>query len=341
MDPFSHVAFGRTLAALHTPRVRDAGTIPAVMLGALAPDVDALLMPFGWDIYLRVHEIGTHSLLGSLGIAALTALVVRLSVRGSSYRPLIVAAWAGGLSHLALDILSGAQVRLGSPLVDGRTSVPLVAMAEPVLIAIFLIGSIVLLRVGTRPPRRQRLAAIVVLAVTFLFLALKTVLLTRAMSSLGGRSEQVLKRVVEARWASLTEWYVYDRTTDALQQRRVRAGGEPVIVLSWPIGSEPPLVTRSRSLSTVRNFLRVHELPFAVQLPDPAGGTDVLWSDIRFCRAPGGTSAAPKPAFPGPVASAGTTRIACDLWFGGTFDDSGHVIRQRVQVGGWIQTRAP
>ena len=123
-------------------------------------------------------------------------------------------------------------------------SLPLVAMAEPVLIAIFLIGSIVLLagRDGCRTA--LRLAAIAVLAVTFLFLDLKAVLLTRAMSSLGGRSGHGrANRVVEARWASLTEWYVYDRTTDALQQRRVRAGGDPVLLLSWPIGAEPPLVT--------------------------------------------------------------------------------------------------
>lgn len=340
MDPFSHVAFGRTLAALHTPRARDRGTIPAVMLGALAPDVDALLMPVGWDIYLRVHEIGTHSLLGSLVMAALTALVVRLSVRGSRYAPLVVAAWAGGLSHLTLDILSGAQVRLGWPFADGRMSLPLVAMAEPVVIAIFLIGSIVLLLVRKRPARRQRLAAVVVLAVTFLFLGLKALLLTRAMSSLGGRSAQVVKRVVEARWASLNEWYVYDRTTDALQQRRVRAGGDPTLLLSWPIGSEPPLVTSSRSLSTVRNFLRVHELPFAVQLPDPTGVTHVLWSDIRYCRGPDRATTT-TPVSSAITTSAGATGIACDLWFGGTFDDSGHVIRQRVQVGDWSQTRAP
>jgi membrane-bound metal-dependent hydrolase YbcI (DUF457 family) len=358
VDPFSHIALGRTLAALHVPRARGRGTLPAVMLGALAPDVDAVLMPFGWDIYLRAHEIGTHSIVGSLGIAALTALVVRLCLlvpfapfrragflrvdrdhvgrvlldppvplnppdRGR-YLPLVAAAWAGCLSHLALDVLSGARVRLGWPLADSRMSLPFVAMGEPIVIAIFLAGWIVLFAFRKRPPQRQRLTAIVVLAVIFLFLDLKAVLLRRAMSSLGDRSEQIRNRVVEARWASLTEWYVYDRTPDAIEQRRVRAGGEPVLLLSWPIGSEPPLVSGSRSLSTVRNFLRAHELGFAVQRPDPTGGTQVLWSDIRYCWAP-----------------VGDTRIACGLWFGGTINDSGRAVRQRVEVGRWIQTRAP
>ena len=338
MDPFSHVAFGRTLAALHTPRARVRGTILAVMLGALAPDVDAVLMPFGWDIYLRAHQGGTHSLLGSLAIAPLTALVVRLVVRGSRYRALVPAAWAGSLSHLILDILSGAQVGLGWPLTDSRMSVPLVAMAEPVLIAIFFTGSIALLAVRKSPARRQRLMAVGVLTVAVLFLGLKAVLLFEAMASLGGRSGQILSRVVEARWASVTEWYVYDRTADALRQRRVRAGRDPELLLSWPLVGDSSLVTSSRSLSTVRNFLQVHELGFAVQLPDPAGGTRVLWSDIRFCRAPDEGRAPAPPAIPTP---GGGTGIECGLWFGGTFDDDGRVVRQLVQLGRWSQTRAP
>ena len=340
MDPFSHMVLGRTLAALHTPRVRARGTIPAVVLGALAPDADAMLMPFGWDIYLRAHEVGTHSALGSLAIAALTAFVVRVSVRGSRYPPLVAAAWAGGLSHLALDILSGAQVALGWPLTDSRMSLPLVAMAEPVLMAIFFSGSLVLLAARKTRPQRQRLAAVGILTVAFLFLALKAGLLIKAMSSLGGRSGQVVNRVVEARWASLTEWYVYDRTKDALQQRRVRVGGDPELLLSRPIGGESPLVASSRSLSTVRNFLRVHQLGFAVQLPDPGGGTHVLWSDIRFCWVPEG-AAATTPGLASITTSGGGMGIACGLWFGGTFDDHGRVITQRVQVGQWSQTRAP
>ena len=340
MDPFSHIAFGRTLAALHTPRARSRGTILAVVLGALAPDADAVLMPFGWDIYLRAHEVGTHSALGSLAIAALTALVVRVSVRGSRYPPLVAAAWAGGLSHLVLDILSGAQVGLEWPLTDSRMSLPLVAMAEPVLIAIFFTGSMVLLAVRKTPPRRQRLAAIGILTVAFLFLDLKAVLLIKAMSSLDGRSGQVVNRVVEARWASLTEWYVYDRTTDALQQRRVRAGGDPELLLSRPIGAESALVTSSRSLSTVRNFLQVHQLGFAVQFPEPTVGTHVLWSDIRFCWVPQDGTAA-TPVLASVAASGSIAGIACGLWFGGTFDDHGRVVTQRVQVGRWNQTRAP
>ena len=73
------------------------------------------------------------------------------------------------------------------------------------------------------------------------------------------------------------------------------------------------------------------------------GGSTVLWSDLRFCWRPAGV--ADGEASPDLVLSANTptgpARIACGLWFGGTFDRNGRVLRQLVKVGGWWQTRAP
>jgi hypothetical protein len=76
----------------------------------------------------------------------------------------------------------------------------------------------------------------------------------------------VADRVVEARWGSLNQWNVFDRTPGALRQWLLDSrGGVPRLLLTWPITAEPPLVRRSRSLTTVRNFLRVHGLGFAVE----------------------------------------------------------------------------
>ena len=59
MDPVSHVAFGRTPSrstgsagsGSRRDRVR-------AWLGSLAPDVDAVFMPAGWDVYLRTTREG-------------------------------------------------------------------------------------------------------------------------------------------------------------------------------------------------------------------------------------------------------------------------------------------
>jgi len=102
------------------------------------------------------------------------------------------------------------------------------------------------------------------------------------------------------------------------------------------------LVRDSRSLGTVRNFLAVHELGFAGEVPTTDGGWKVLWSDLRFCWRPGAAGAE---ANPGLVLSVrtrgGIDHIACGLWFGGEFDHNGRVIRQLVKVGAWWQTRPP
>ena len=68
MDPVSHVIFGRTLIALDRRGRFGTGAIAAAALGAVAPDIDASPIWRGWDVYLRVHEIGTHSILGSVAV---------------------------------------------------------------------------------------------------------------------------------------------------------------------------------------------------------------------------------------------------------------------------------
>ena len=339
MDPVSHAVLGQTLAtALGRQAAPLRARVIAGVLGALAPDVDAVLMPIGWDIYLRGHEIGTHSLAGSLPIAGAAALIVRAFARDSRTSDLFAVAWLGCLSHIALDVLSGARIQIGWPLVPGRVSLPLVAMGEPWLLAIFVAGAVAL----AMSRRRPRGTAVAVMAGVAAFLGVKAVLLARALPpDSSGEQGPVLTRIVEARWASLTEWFVFDRRADTLTQWQIEAGRPPILLLSWPVVAESPLVRDSRSLGTVRNFLDVHELAFAGEVPAADGGLQVLWSDLRFCWRP---DLAGGEARPDPVLSANTpagrVRIACGLWFGGAFDRNGRAIRQLVKVGGWWQTRA-
>ena len=58
----------------------------------------------------------------------------------------------------------------------------------------------------------------------------------------------------------------------------------PRLLLTVPLHGDSPVVAASRSLDTVRNFLHVHDLGFAVTTP-PEHGDTVLWSDIRYCSA--------------------------------------------------------
>jgi membrane-bound metal-dependent hydrolase YbcI (DUF457 family) len=300
-------------------------------------------MPVGWDVYLRAHQVGTHSLAGSLAVAGIAALMTRALARNSPTSDLFAAAWLGCLSHIALDVVSGARIQIGWPLLPGRIGLPLVAMAEPWLLAIFVIGAVAL----AMSRHRARSTAFAVVAAVAAFLGLKAVLLAQALprdSSVASSVEHgpVLARIVEARWGSLTEWYVFDRRADMLTEWRIKAGRPPILLLSWPVVADSPLVRDSRSLGTVRNFLQGHELGFAGEVPARDGGSKVLWSDLRFCWRPGmaGVESSRDPVLSASTPT-GPARVACALWFGGAFDRNGRVTRQLVKVGGWWQTRAP
>jgi LexA-binding, inner membrane-associated putative hydrolase len=367
VDPISHAVFGYAVVtsvrrpapdpAARTGKIANHSVAVTSVLGALAPDVDALLMPFGWDVYLRVHEVGTHTVFGTLPVALAVAWVIRLVASATSStrvsKPPIAtrtalvslfgAAWLGALSHLALDVVSGARIKVAWPLIDARTHVPLVAMAEPWLLGVFIIGilSLVLVR------GRRRATAITLLTAVVAFLIVKSVWLIEAVRTLDpASSAHVETQVIEARWATLREWDVFQRTDGMLQHFAIQPGQPPTLLASWltaPTNAESPVVARSRSLDTVRNFLAVHELPFAREAANERGDTDVLWSDIRFCRPPAAADPGAAPAT-SPVAMTMSDRdrllTACGLWFGGTYDRMGHALRQWVRVGSWLQTRS-
>jgi membrane-bound metal-dependent hydrolase YbcI (DUF457 family) len=341
VDPISHLVLGPTLiAALPGGDSSRRARTMAAMVGAIAPDVDALLMPAGWDIYLQAHEVGTHTLAGSLPLALLTAALIGRFVRGARFGPLAAAAWIGCVSHIALDLLSGARIQVGWPLVAGRVSAPLVAMAEPWVVAIFVLSAVLSF---SMPARRSLVARSTLAALAILFAA-KGVLLARALAGFEKREDAAVARIVEARWASAAEWYVLDRRDGELRRWSIAPARQPALLFSWPLSDDTPFVSRSRALSTVRNFLAVHELSFAGQAPDSerasGQGLRVLWSDIRFCRAPRRgddfiLQAPRSPRAPSPSA------IACELWFGGLFDRAGQPLQELVKVGCWWQARAP
>lgn len=328
MDPLTHIVVGRAVVAAYDgdgPAAR--GVAAAAILGALAPDIDIGVALFGWDRYLRIHEVGTHSLAGALATAGLMAAGVRFAtLRGGgepALRPgigtpyaLLAATAAGAISHLGLDLVSGARIRVGWPFVQQRVSLPLVAMADPWLIGICVAGLLAFWPGGTR----LRTVARAILIAATAFLAFKGALLHHAlrMSPLATTAFPA----VEAQWGSLTNWSIFEHTSTAVRAWAVNSRDRPAVVwLSESISPDTPLVKASRSLGTVHNFLSVHEFSFPIESGSGGGRTEVLWSDLRYCWREG----------------AGSTR--CGVWAGGTFGPDGRVLTQVVKIGAVVQTR--
>jgi membrane-bound metal-dependent hydrolase YbcI (DUF457 family) len=322
------VAFGRTLVALDSRRTLGSGAIAACVLGSLTPDVDAVFMPIGWDIYLRRHQGGTHSLLGSIACAALAAAAVRLLSKRGHLGPLVLAAWIGAAGHLLLDVISGADIRFFWPW-GPPVAVPLFAMADPWLAGALVLG-LVMLAAGHR--NSARVAAAILVALTALAGG-KAALYESTGPDPSDAS--VLFRRADVEWGSLTRWITYETRATTVDARRVDAWtGASSPLLQVPRGLDNPLVARSRQFETVRNFVAAHGVTFATVIGGRSDAAQVLWSDLRYC-GPRNRSA---PWAPMPLESG--LPFSCTLWFGGQFDPATDAPSVSiVYVGHFVQRR--
>lgn len=336
MDPLSHAALGRTLVPFVWHDSNRRAMAIAAVLGALSPDIDVAFIPSGWDRYLRVHEVGTHTVVGTIACGLLTSAAVRAFARQQPWRQLALAAWLGAASHVLLDLMSSARLRPLWPILDSQVSIPLVAMADPWLAGLLLtgFGAVLLARQSVRQ------IAATTMVVCAAFLTLKGAGAIRALGSYestvdGGPSARA--HMLEARWASLSDWHVFDRTASHVRAWRSDAFTKRTQPLfEWPLPPETPLIAASRSLSTVRNFLRAHDLGFAVTIAREPREKWVLWSDVRYCwRIREGAAEADL------TISAEGQKLACAMWFGGAFDLADNPLREMIKIGGFTQTREP
>ncbi len=300
----------------------------------MSPDLDAALMPVGWDLYLRVHQMGTHAIVGTVGCAALVAIVVWAFARGD-WRSLALAAWIGAASHVVLDVASGATVRLLWPFSDAATRGGLVAMAEPLLVVIIVVAGLVF----WRWPARRVNAATTCFALVLVVLAGKGMVRAEAqrLYASATQGEVVRAQVLEAEWGTISRWIAFDRTDDRVRRWRIDTSHSSISRdLDLPLATESGPQAVSLTARVVQNFLAAHEYPIAVATGSVAAA-EILWSDLQYCWATGAPGAL-RPAVGSPTRPADIP-IACGLWFGVAFDANGEIARQFVTIGEWTQER--
>jgi membrane-bound metal-dependent hydrolase YbcI (DUF457 family) len=326
VDPVSHAAFGRTLAALDARGRLGAGATTACVLGALCPDLDIARTFQGWDVYLVHHQGGTHSLPGAVACGILTGTVVRACApRRGRWLPLVAAATVGALSHVLLDVLSGADVRLFAPVWSRVFSLPLFAMADPWLLGILVIAAAVSsIPLPHGRPERLRYGGIALALITLL-VALKGGLYLRASSIERHAAERGAARHVEAVFGSLTRWHVIEVYPATLDWWDVDVRSRRALRLaSVARGLDVPLVQQSSALPTVANLLASHDDTFARVVEGAGGASEVRWSALRYCR----------------VERTGSDPV-CGLWFGGEYDARGRPTAAVMRIGSIVQRRSP
>jgi membrane-bound metal-dependent hydrolase YbcI (DUF457 family) len=318
VDPISHAALGRMLVGLDHERRLGPGATAAAVLGALSPDLDLVRAAQGWDVYLRAHQAGTHSMLGAVASGVLTAAALRLFARRGRLVPLAIAAIAGATSHVFLDLISGADIQVWWPLSRTALTLPLFAMADPWLLGFFLIGLIAL----RRRPRRVAMWVLLGLAA---IVTTKAVLYTRALAidrHDGGGARPVVH--IESVFGSWRRWAFFHAGMDVVDRWDVDViAGSALSRLAVPRSMTAPHVAASRDLPAVANLLASHAATFARVRAGERGTFDVLWSDLRYCDASRSDSEEP----------------VCAIWMGGEYDAGGRPRTTIVHVGGFVQRR--
>jgi hypothetical protein len=185
-------------------------------------------------------------------MACLTAIVVKSAarMRGAQLglKPLLAAATAGAMPRRAGRRL-GRRIRVAWPIVSPVVTLPLVAMADPWLIGICLIGLLALW------PGRQRLRVVSrgVIAAATVLLVMKGALLARALST--SNFSEVPLTAVEAQWGSLTGWRVYERRPTELRAWSIGPHEPANLNLDLAlIGPGSPLADISRRWTPCRTF---------------------------------------------------------------------------------------
>jgi len=318
LDPVTHLVFGQSLYHLLPRASTERGAAAAFLVGSVLPDLDAVLVPLGMDIYLVEHEAGTHSLAGSAPEAAVLAAGLSLTLRGARFVPLFLASWLAVLGHLFLDLADGGGVRILSPLSEMRFGWHLVSMWDPLVVVPLLV---MFLAMVIQPSRRRLWAgaAMVVLGLVVGTKAVSRETADRlyAENVLGrGRDENVELRRREEVGGSVFRWRYFDRKRDR-QRVWLIDSWESGVTLAFerPVPGDDEVVVASRRFPVVQNLLRISQLP-VVWLEKEEDRLLVHWSDMRFCDGHG-----------------------CPMSFGVALDEQGTPLWQFVDMGGFRRKR--
>ena len=288
-----------------------AGVTVALVLGALFPDIDAALVLRGFDAYLQAHASGTHTVIGTFVGAVVVAVAVRAFVAGASVLPIIIASWAGAVSHVLCDLADGSDIRVFEPFSSRVFGWHLVVMGEPIVLALLVAGAVA---VWLRPLYRTRFA-VATLAVVTGVLVFKAFTQRKAREAFAGRNGSARAVALTPKMAALFEWTLVERAGDRVRAWTIDARSEAMSLDFERRDATGTAVVPSTQLPVVRTFLGLARVPFARTEQDGAALL-VLWSDAATCSARG-----------------------CDVSFGGGFD-AGRPLFQLIRVGGFIEKRA-
>jgi membrane-bound metal-dependent hydrolase YbcI (DUF457 family) len=285
VDIASHLAFGSALSALDRDRRFGPGAGAALVIGSIVPDIDAVVaFVRGMDVYLEQHQTGTHTVFTAAVQAIVVAGGLSTLVAGARFWRLAAAAFVAVLGHFWWDLLSGSTMQLLAPVSAWRLSWPIVAMADPWIVAPLVVA----VAVGWWRRHLRYRAAIAALVITTAVVAIHVVARERALAAFEqfaqASTRQAASWQAEPVWGSFDRWRIHARLDSRLGTWMVTAfsGTTPRLMFTPEAPTDAAAVDASRAVPVVKRFLGFADFPFA-EVETEGAEHRVLWSDLKFC----------------------------------------------------------
>lgn len=302
MDPLTHALASYTLKRAAFPRVTRSVTLAILVAGTIA-DLDALSAYFGPSAYLTFYRTYFHSLAAAVLFSFLITLPFFFLKRESPENQIplakiFIAALAGALLHLALDLCQPAGVELFWPFSSRRFALDWVAHLDLWILAILLAGillptlsGLVTEEIGARSKGpRGKFGASLALAALFLYLVLRFVYHGNAIAALESRTyrgESSRRLAAFAESSSPFRWHGVVETERALFDVEVLVGPgaefDPASAIATYKPEPSPGLDAARDSAIARPFLQAARFPKASVEKTPEG-YHVIVRDFPYTR---------------------------------------------------------
>lgn len=307
MDTVTHAIAGSLCARALTLRPGARVALLSGMLAGVWPDLDFLFMSGRLD-YIRNHRGWSHSFVYLPLFALGLAFLARLAFRRTPLVTLWIFCAAGIASHILFDWITSFGTMFWVPLSRTRYSLDWVFILDPIFTGIVLgaLLAVVLFR------ERGRALSAAGMAILAGYLALCAALHRRSLQTwrrldrppAGARVAVLPQFLSPFRWLGLTEHAgevhaaffdigpfargVEDPRPPATVSEIFRSLSDfypppqRAVIRRFRKPGETAALLAARNLPDVQIYLAFARFPLATVTPQPDGGAEITWEDLRF-----------------------------------------------------------
>jgi inner membrane protein len=283
MDNVAHSLAGLALARAGLGRTT-AGATAALVIASNLPDIDVVSGLFGSAAFLEQHRGLSHSIVGAPLLALALAIVLRWTVRGARFLPLLGCSLVGVAGHVLMDLSTNYGTRALLPFDGTWYAWDLVFISDP-----FVWGLLLASILAFRGREMSAQIAAVGLGLLLTYVGARAVLHAQALDAAHDMLGNVPLQRVAALPAPLSpfRWKILADAGDRLYSGELNLNGRRGTLTKRDKLPEDAVVQHARQTSDVAAiFLDFSRFPW-LEVTDTPNGRAVSWRDLRFEDVPG------------------------------------------------------